>query len=93
MQFLVQTGFLIRGDIVVCENSVIHVKYDNGMLNNVLTDAGACRMPFPTYSLKLNPIELVFNVTAQRVASACNKSNARTNCDMIYLLNQVIDSI
>ena len=59
----------------------------------MLTATGSDIVPFTTHSPESNPIVLVFNVMAQRLTSACNESNVRTNNYMISLLNQIIDSI
>ena len=93
IQFLVQTIFLIRGDIVVYDNVAINATGDNDTLTNVLIAEGAEIIPLPSCSTDLNHIELVFNVMVQIFNSACNESNVRTNNDMISLLNQIIDSI
>lgn len=92
-QFLVQTGFLMRGDMAVYDNAATHAKGDNDMLTDVLTSVGIDSMPLPTCSPEFNPIELTFNMMVQRFASACNESNAKTNGDAIRLLNKIIDSI
>ena len=36
MSFSVQTSFLIHRDVAMCDNFLIHVKYENVMLINVL---------------------------------------------------------
>ena len=93
MQFLVQTGFLIRGDAAVRDNAPAHAKGDNNMLSDILTAVGVDAIPLPTCSAELNPIELVFNAMVQRFASACNECKIQNNEQMISLLNNVIDSI
>ena len=86
-------GFLVRGDIFVCDNAQMHVSGDNSDLKNILRDAGIDAATLPTHSPELNPIELIFNVMVQRFASRFNETALFSNDDILQLLNSVVESI
>ena len=57
--FLVNYNIAICNNIIICKNSV------NEELKSILTSIGIDTILLPSYSLELNPIELVFNIMTQ----------------------------
>ena len=47
---------------MVADNASIHHQGENSDLYNIFSSVGIDLIPLPTYSLELNPIELVFNI-------------------------------
>jgi transposase len=58
----VAAGYLVRGDILLCDNASIHIAEQIwDQLRAVLDQAGVILRLLPAYSPELNPCELVFS--------------------------------
>ena len=78
--YLIKMGTLVRGDIFVVDNCTVHMKGDNGNLQDkLLRDAGILMVPLPPYWCELNPTELVFQTLLARLDSERKRYNATSN--------------
>ena len=59
---IVGSRFLVRGNIAIYNNALIHVNGVNSDLQSILSSTGIDAVLLPQYSRELNPIKLVFNV-------------------------------
>ena len=58
---LIDEGMLRRGDIFIVDNCTVHMKGNNGNLQNrLLEQLGILMIPLPSYWCELNPTKLVF---------------------------------
>ena len=81
---LISTGTLVRGDIFVVDNCSVHMKGDNGALQDqLLHKLGVLMVPLPPYWCELNPTELVFQTLLARLRSDRSRYNAKNN-DVFY---------
>ena len=87
------TGFMVRGDARACNNASTHVSRGNSNLNLNLRHVGVDAVALPAHSPELSPIELVFNVVVQRLASRFNETTLNSNDDVQLLPNSAIESI
>ena len=79
---LLEKGVLRRGDIFVVDNCSVHMKGDNGDLQDYLLEkAGVLMVPLPPYWAELNPTELVFNALVERQMGERRRYNASSNED------------
>jgi transposase len=63
-------GFLKSGNILVMDNTAIHVFGENDVLINFLWEHfGIHVLMLPTHSPELNPIELLWNILVQHLKS------------------------
>ena len=70
MTHAIVVGVIRSGDILVIDNAVIHVSGENDDSAEYLWDRfQVLVLTLPTYSPELNPIELIWNVTVQRMQS------------------------
>ena len=77
---LIEVGFLRRGDIFVVDNCTVHMKGDNGHLQDkLLQELGVLMVPLPPYWCELNPTELVFQTLLARLVSERRRYNATSN--------------
>jgi len=68
VESLVDAGHLNAGDVLVVDNSPVHVAAEiHDQLDDVLGRAGARMILLPTYSPELNPCELVFAQVKKRL--------------------------
>ena len=74
-------------------NAPIYVKGDNDILCDILHSISINSILLPTYSPKLNRIELVFNIIIKRFTSKYSESSTKNNKEILLLLNEDIDSI
>ena len=77
VMFLMDEGFLERGDIFVVDNCSIHCKGDNvGIQESLFRDYGILMITLPPYHPDYNPTEFVFCALLARISS----ERARYNC-------------
>ena len=82
---LIKKGVLQRGDIFVVDNCTVHMKGDNGDLQDqLLRDLGVLMVPLPPYWCELNPTELVFQTLLARLNAERRRYNATSN-DTFFL--------
>ena len=71
---MVRSNYLQPGDILVCDNASIHTRDEcTHLREELMMFANVYILLLPAYHPELNPIELVFNMLAQRI----RHSNAR----------------
>ena len=70
--FLAQIGFLVPGDINICDNADMHVKRDNYYLKEYFKSIGIDAISLQNHSRELNAIELMLNVMVQMLNSEFN---------------------
>ena len=87
------SGFMSRGDIMVADNASIHYQGKNSDLHDIFSSVGIDLILLPTYSLELNPIELVFNIVVQLFTLKFNEMTIYCDNNAINLLAQVANSI
>ena len=79
---LISTGTLVRGDIFVVDNCSVHMKGDNGSLQDqLLHKLGVLMVPLPPYWCELNPTELVFQTLLARLRSDRARYNSKNNTE------------
>ena len=77
---LISAGTLVRGDIFVVDNCSVHMKGDNGSLQDqLLHKLGVLMVPLPPYWCELNPTELVFQTLLARLRSDRARYNSESN--------------
>ena len=82
---LIKKRVLQRGDIFVVDNCTVHMKGDNGDLQDqLLRDLGVLMVPLPPYWCELNPTELVFQTLLARLNAERRRYNATSN-DTFFL--------
>ena len=88
---LIETGVLERGDIFVVDNCSVHMKGDNGALQDQLLEGlGVLMIALPPYWCELNPTELVFSTLLARLSSERARYNSSSN-DKFY--NCIVDEM
>ena len=77
---LIETGFLERGDIFAVDNCSVHMKGDNGALQDqLLKGLGVLMIALPPYWCELNPTELVFQTLLARLTADRARYNSSSN--------------
>ena len=72
----------MRGDICVVGNCSVHMKGDNGVLQDpLLHKLGVPMVPLPPYWYELNPTELVFQTLLARLRSDRVRYNSKSNTE------------
>ena len=79
MHLIISSSFFINSDIAICNDVSTYVNSVNEELKSILTSIGIDTILLPSYSLELNPIELVFNIMAQQYKLMSYKSNLNSN--------------
>ena len=88
---LISTGTLARGDIFVVDNCSVHMKGDNGALQDQLLEGlGVLMVALPPYWCELNPTELVFQTLLARLTAKRARYNSSSN-DVFY--NCIVDEM
>ena len=77
---LLEKGILREGGIFVVDNCTVHMKGDNGNLqDHLLQKAGVLMVPLPPYWCKLDPTEQCFQTLVARLSSERKRYNASSN--------------
>ena len=75
------------------DNVSIHVNDANKEIQENLSSLDIDVVLLPSHSPDLNPVELVFNVMAQRFRARYHESMCYTDHDSLTFLHEVIDLI
>ena len=88
---LIETSVLEMGDIFVMDNCSVHMKGDNGALQDQLLEGlGMIMIALPSYWCELNPTELVFQTMLARMKAERARYNSSSN-DEFY--DSIIDEM
>ena len=79
---LIKNGVLRRGDIFMVDNCSVHMKGDNGHLqDHLLHQLGVLMVPLPPYWCELNLTKLVFQTLVACLTAKRRRYNALSNDD------------
>ncbi len=87
-------GFLCGGDVLVLDNTSIHLFKVNELLEEWLCENyGIFMLTLPTRSPEMNPIEKLWNILVKRMKSHSLEEELATRIPIYILASQTLDAL